>query len=1139
MNQREKLTRLATRTRQALEELLTSRPDDGSAKPKPESAATYTAAVRIIMRLIVIRFAESRNLLPAGNQAYDDSYGLAGLHRLLADLALRDRNQLSGRGFAWARVLSLFRLVYFGASHPQMPVRAYGGELFEPGDPASENPVSRVMALWERPDGGPDDLAVLRILDLLCRSGKPDRSRTRGDWVNFRTLSTEYIGSLYEGLLDYEISSGSPTLVRRRAARKGGGVFYTPADLARGTVERTLHPLCHEAGAVPAPLPPERLLALRVVDPAMGSGTFLVAALAYLTGVLAESLKHHGRLAQASSGTKVNLGPHNRFILPGKPGEPAFDSLLIAHLKRRVVDFNLYGVDIDPLTVELARISLWLETMDRRLPFTFLDHKLKVGNSLVGTWQEDVGIYPIRAWRRPGETRTPDSGQPLHLLGSGEQVAAGQLKGLLAEAAAPVLPLPGLQQRLGTMRGELARLMRTINRQPVELPDRKRKLYRKDYLQSHRLMEAHAVLDRWCALWFWPPERLHCAPMPVDYYQPDGPTDPTIGDVAKHHKFLHWELAFPDVFGGRRPGFDAVVGNPPWEVCKPNAREFGMETAGLIDIPAWQQHCRQFRELSNWFSHRNQPGGPFDDRLRRAVGTAGRKTPASQRPFVHQGTGDLNTYKLFIEQALRVCRSRGRLGLIVPAGIYSDQGSSELRKLLLGKCRWEWLLGFQNRRRIFPIDSRFKFAAIVAQKGGRTRFVSTRFEQTSVDAWDLAQNQAFEYPVNMLHRLSPESCSFIEATGKSKLNTLDKIHRGSNTLGAPDADWRCRYVREFDAGNSNDRFQPVEWWRERGYEPAATGVWRSVTDPDRPALPVVHGAAVSQFRLVMRPRFLMAADTYVSSGRAVRGTKLAIRRITNATNSRTLMACLVPDLPCTDKAAVLALDDPEEALAMLCLLNSFAADYVARCLCGGANLDKHHLFRIPLPGRDAPGLMDHLPLLGLVLGSCHPLFAELWMEMRERRPLLANRAWREWWTVSDAQRTRLRAATDALVAKLYGLGREELEIILKDCDHSAAQLKNLQRGGTLNPTGFWRVDRDRLPQQRHTLMTLSAFTRLERLGVSDFVQTEMGTPANPASEAGWEECRQLAERFKDERERWSAGLEDPKQVLSDVRYELL
>jgi len=507
-----------------------------------DPAEIYRAAVRLVMRLVVALFAESRELLPADNQVYHDAYGVKGLLEELEKVAARGGNRLARSWSAWPRLLSLFRLIYHGTHHPELPVTAYGGELFAPGDPDSAEGLSRAVAVFERASLDRETMAdreVHRVLDRITRTKAKIRQGRSSTWVpmavDFTDLSSEYIGILYEGLLEFELRTAPPGdpviflavgnqpalplsrleamddkaiknlleklkdksksedaaaeeeeleeetgvdeageedegvgvgddeghedqeepeggderhttrtraeqwarraamvgglvrkprgkltpekrlaheevlgrkakqlvarvvlpgewyLVRWGGTRKGSGTFYTRPGLAIPTVQRTLRPLAWDTpvrGGNPdrdappsrwTPKRPEEILSLKVLDPACGSGTFPVAALRFLTDAMYASLHYHDRLS-GDVGRPLDeiLGlvesvPEERRLgavtLPCRPEDDGFEEQTRALLRRYVVERCIYGVDLDPLAVELCRLALWIETMDERLPF--------------------------------------------------------------------------------------------------------------------------------------------------------------------------------------------------------------------------------------------------------------------------------------------------------------------------------------------------------------------------------------------------------------------------------------------------------------------------------------------------------------------------------------------------------------------------------------------------------------------------------------------------------------------------------------------------------------------------------------------------------------------------------------------------
>ena len=477
----------------------------------------YIAATRLVMRCVVILFAEARELLPRTDPVYNDSYSLQGLRGQLDRMAGgRSTDTLRHQWSAWPRLLSLFQLIYEGSSHEGLLVRQYGGGLFQPGQASSTDPILRALALFEHPNNAPSDHSIHHILELLTRAWErvPQGRATKLilSSIDFSDLSTEYIGILYEGLLDFQLRradspivflnlgdqpalpfmqldampmdeisklfekfkvaekkgesgddeadegpevddepeeqspeqtsedgealvevvmeeeladtgdaaqdreqlrqrihawarravevaklvkkpKGKPTpekqrdydedldkaartlvprtifpgewyLVREGNTRKGSGTFYTRPQLAGPITRRALRELAYEGDI---PRTPEEILALKVCDPACGSGSFLLSALRFLTEALVESLHHHKRLDPNPTGVIVRLADGQAATkladetIPKPIGDPDFNDYLRAYLRRHIVERCLYGVDLDQLAIELGRLALWLK----------------------------------------------------------------------------------------------------------------------------------------------------------------------------------------------------------------------------------------------------------------------------------------------------------------------------------------------------------------------------------------------------------------------------------------------------------------------------------------------------------------------------------------------------------------------------------------------------------------------------------------------------------------------------------------------------------------------------------------------------------------------------------------------------------
>ena len=1418
-------------------------------------AEIYRAACRVAMRLVVILFAESRDLLPRDNPLYHQSYGLHGLLERLERAAARG-SSLAGSFGAWPRILALFALVREGSHHPDLPVTAYGGALFAPGAADAEDGVSRALCVYEQacfrhevmPDRDVHEmLKLLTRTTIRIRQGRSSIAAVVP--VDFSDLSSEYIGILYEGLLDYELKvapAGDPViflsvgdqpalplsrleamddgslrtlferlkeksggtddlpeeeaagddasnvdentreeeesllfdaadvapspdgapehaagaaderqrnrtraeawarravqaarllkkpggrdtperrlafehrlaakarqlvarvvlpgewyLVRWGGTRKGSGSFYTRPGLAVPTVQRTLRPLAYDPPAgtdgkpdvdAPAarwtPKPPERILDLTVCDPACGSGTFPLAALRFLTDALYAALQHHGRLEPDGDRVLVRLlgiGDANGTsdqdeaaergsprgaasgeprladeLVPCRPDDDRFEPRLRAVLRRHVVERCIYAVDLDPLAVELCRLSLWIETMDRTLPFGFLDHKIKCGNALIGAWFDQFRHYPVMAWKnREGGDRNHANG--VHF----EQDARTKaIKAFVKERLTPDLKrfLGGatlfqadLLEQAAAAHDDALAVLERMHEMPVHDAAERGRLYRDELVGSAAWRALKEAMDLWCACWFWPADQIEHAPLPSSFAEPPAETRAVARRVAAETRFFHWELEFPDVFREAGSGFDALLGNPPWDIAKPVSKEFfsnldplyrsygkqealDRQTACFADAAVerdWLDYNARFRAQSNFTSHAASPFGDPEENAGsqdRFVVVRGRKNlEVHQRwrqartraagfgdpahPFRHQGSADLNLYKLFLETAHALLKQPvpredgarsgdgdwrgGRLGFVVPSGLYSDNGTGALRDLFLERCRWEWLFGVENRDKVFPIHRSYKFNPVVIEKGGATAAVRTAFMRRNLDDWERAGDFATSYTLAQIKQFSPKSRAILEIQSERDLEILEKIYANAVLLGdeGPDA-WGIRYAREFDMTNDSHLFPPRPRWEAKGYRPDEysrwlLGDWRPIeelweemgVDPSRPepsatkledwlfdttagrerrqaearfvhshwlkpgdvartdwrsrctqrpyellpvprasfppgvvlsrtgdawiaeaeighiALPLYQGIMIQPFlpsargwlsgtglrakwdysdlgNLQWNPQYLMAAEDTEGDARAGFQTKIGYRRIARTTDERSFIAAILPSLPCGDAVFLLHIDtgtmvDVAQAMA---LLNGMAFDWVIRHRLGGTNLNWSVLAECPLPRTTETSRAGWYSTVAHLVGRLN-LFPSLFA------PVKATRRGGTPDALHPAERSRLRAMTDAAACAAFKLDAADLRHVLRDCDlPTDAVGPRSSSAASLDPRGFWRVDRDKPPELRHTVLTLVAFHDLQ------------------------------------------------------------
>lgn len=688
-------------------------------------------------------------------------------------------------------------------------------------------------------------------------------------------------------------------LIRWGGTRKGSGTFYTRPQLAIPTVHRTLRPLAYNPPVgkdgqadVDAPLEawtpklPEQILDIKVCDPACGSGTFPLAALRFLTQALYASLQHHGRIREAHGRAVLSLIQNTDAThtlaeesLPCRPDDDHFEPRTRAVLRRYVVERCIYGVDLDPLAVELCRLSLWIETLDRRLPFTFLDHKIKPGNALVGAWFDQFLHYPIMAWSREGGDKNHTNGVHFEkeawtkAISEFNNQAKHDLKQFI-DGGRLSFSMDLTQVQTGHDAAEKA--LREIHELGIAQVRERSEKYAA-LRSSSEFLKLKEAFDLWCSLWFWPPDQLEHAPQPGEFGagKLSDEARAIVRQVAEQRRFFHWELEFPDVFSSTSHGFTAILGNPPWDISKPNSKEFFSAVDPLYRSYGKQEAVRQqtaefernaqverrwldysayFKGMSNWVKYAGAPFGnaisedskgkeSFDCNLgdggRNSFATSTRRHERWQlkreessgyadeeHSFRHQGSADVNLYKLFLEQAHALLNDDGRLGLIVPSGLYSDHGTGDLRRLFVDHCQWEWLFGFENREGIFDIHRSFKFNPIVVTKGGQTQVIRTAFMRRQLADWERGEDFATSYTREQIVQFSPHSRAILEIQSERDLEVLTKIYANSVLLGdQSERGWGIKYTTEFHMTNDSKLFPPRPKWEEWGYRPDEYSRW--------------------------------------------------------------------------------------------------------------------------------------------------------------------------------------------------------------------------------------------------------------------------------------------------------------------------
>jgi hypothetical protein len=556
----------------------------------------------------------------------------------------------------------------------------------------------------------------------LALSTRASRARGGRERISYADLGVEQLGAVYETLLDFEPHATSDGIELRPHAgiRKATGTFYTPQPVADALVRRTLTPLVQDLEA-------DAILNLRIVDPAMGSGAFLVAAARFLAEAYESALVARGVCAPHE------IGDHERALF-----------------RRRVAERCLYGVDVNPMAVQLARLSLWLATLAADRPLSFLDHRLMTGDSLVGVW-----LWQLRQAPRRG--RRVSRREPMLFEGDA-----------LADALRGTLPL-----RFS--------LEDTPN-DTVAQVHAKERAHARAAAGGTALARWIRIADAWCASWFSTAVPFTAFTAICDtLLHGHGSLPPDAiaryltraSDTARARAFFHWELEFPEAFFGAdgarlpRPGFDAVIGNPPWNIVHTDA-------SALL-------------------------------RFARDAGT-----------YDASGQGHANRYQLFVERALALTRPGGRVGLVLPWGLASDHGSSALRRHLFTRCEVDALVAVDNHRGVFPIHRSVRFVLLSATAGRSTHEIACTFGVDDPSALDgghsASASEAIRLPTACLERLSGPSLAIPYVRSPVELAIAERAAALFPPLGSASG-WNATFGRELNATDDRALFRP----RGRGW----------------------------------------------------------------------------------------------------------------------------------------------------------------------------------------------------------------------------------------------------------------------------------------------------------------------------------
>ena len=984
--------------------------------------------LRLVYRLVFLLTVEERNLLhprdasdPA-RRLYADGYGL----RRLRDRAVRGSAH-DRQGDLWEAVRIVFRSLAGG--EPRLGLPALAG-LFAP----EECPDLDAAKLENRALlGALFHLAWLREFSGLVR-------------VNWRDMGPDELGYVYEGLLELvpQITGDGRSFSfagadeSRGHARKITGSYYTPDELVQLLLASALDPViertvdAHPEDAVDA------LLELSIVDPACGSGHFLLAAARRLAD----------RVARIRAG-----------------GTPTPDDY--QHALRDVVRRCIYGVDMNPLAVEICKVGLWMESIDPGLPLTFLESHIRCGNSLIGTsralMDEQV---PDAAWvALDGDDRKVTRS----LKRRNRDEIAGQ-RGL------PFEP----RGETGTLDDAMRAVEQALDTDASALAEKQRRWTA--LLKSEAYEHEKLVADVWCAAFLWskvePGPVAEAAPTTgtwLAFRDREAPPSPVLVEttrrIAEDYGLFHWEQAFPQVFA--RGGFDIVLGNPPWERVKLQEQEFFAKREPSI---ANARNAAERKRLIAGLPATNP--GLWKD------WTGATRIAQGQSHFVRQsgryplcGKGDVNTYALFAEHIWGVLAPRGGAGFIVPSGIVTDDTTKEYFQALLDRSALASVHHFENESLVFNgLHHAYRFVLLTIRESRQADLVF--YARRAIDLDDPRRHFALTPADFATLNPNTRTCPTFRSQRDATINLA--MYRRAGVLwreGDPDGNpWGLRFLSMFHMANDSGLFRTrpelasAGWRLDAGrfekdgevvlplYETKMVHQFdhrfgsyevQSAAQAKQGKLPELDHVAHADPRRITLSRYWVHEDEVAAKLEDTwdRHWLLGWRDITGAEKIRTVIACIIPRTAVNHTFPLAMLSpDPQLVASLYANLSSIAFDYCARQKVGGVHLTFFTMRQLPvfsaaayaMPAPWAPSVRIRDWLLPRVLELTYTAwnlkaFAE---DCDDDGPPFI-------W--APERRFQLRCEIDAAFFHLYGISRDDTAYIL-DTFPVVARLEEREHG---------------------------------------------------------------------------------------------
>ena len=1010
------------------------------------------AALILLYRLLFILYAEDRNLLPVRDDRYDDYC----LRRVRDDIGRRKaRDDVFSETAAryYSAIDDLCRAIDEGDSSIGLP--PYNGGLFD----------QKITPLLAQIKLG--DQVVADVIDAL--------SFENGRYINYRDLSVEQLGSIYERLLEHEVvREGDEIVVRPNVfARKGSGSYYTPDALVRLILKETVEPLVQarmdafakqvdeitrskvgegfKRKALAQVDPAEKLLDLKICDPSMGSGHFLVSLVDYLSDHVIAAMAEVDSTGYVSPLTERIDAIRQTILKNAEQREWAIDEAQLddRHIVRRMVLKRcVYGVDKNPMAVELAKVSLWLHSFTAGAPLSFLDHHLRCGDSLFGCWvsqgidkamEEGSPLFLNEPIQRA--TGAAQAMQLIEELTDAEIEEAGRSAELFADMQAGTQPLDAFLSLIHAFEW-------------LDVRGKEDKIALRAFFDSR----------------FGNPVEIAAGTVEVRMDVPEAERFVELLTEAREQiaqeGFLNWQVAFPGIWQDWRSatlhgGFDAVIGNPPWDRVKLQQVEWF--AARQPEIASAQRAADRKRMIGALQKSDDPLFVEFEraDERAKSAGRVARKW--GDYPFLARG--DINLYSLFVERAMALVKEDGVVGLLTPSGIASDKTAAPFFHSVSTEGRLRTLYDFENKKVFFPdIHASFKFCVFVATRTQRPTSARCAFYLHNVAELEDG-DRSFSLTAEDFASVNPNTgtAPIFRTRRDAELTTAIYHHLPvlvNRSAGEEVKAWPVRYSTMFHMTNDSHLFRTREELEDKeGAYPlggkrfnSPSGEWvplyqgRMIHQFDHRAASVVvnpdniHNVALSEEtspeqkedpNFLATPQYWVPADE-VAFPDALKWV-LAFRDIVRTTDRRTLIAAAVPAVGMGNKIPVLLATDVDgyrrSAMYLLANLNAIILDYVTRQKVQSTNMNLYILEQFPVV---PPDYYESISFGSKTAAEVvRAAVLELTYTAHDMAPFARDLGYEgppfQW---DENRRLHLRAKLDALFFHLYGItDRDDIRYI--------------------------------------------------------------------------------------------------------------